>query len=368
MRSSRCRAYPPWLHGSTTVDDSGLAASEAVTVTYSFRNRIRLGDKKLQSDKAKCPLLSGGGESVTLSAHPGPAGDGFTNAHWLLLDGRGYESSDQAFEAGKRWRQYLSVAFARAGIAADFDTIPSREPNDLPASPEAPGLVVYPSSSVRTEMWAPSVRVEPTLEQFLSGYLSPVRESMPDGFESLPDVLKRRLRLAYSLVHLALLNANPDVQFILWITAVEALIPDEKPLRHKEKTVAALKALISGIKDSDFLNRELFNSRVRRRVVDISTKEQEKTIDITELGKTLAGKLHKEYDDKPPDEFFDENYKARHTLVHANIDTDERPEPREIERRLPHLQEFVMDLLKVEAASANEADQPSDDDSGDSGR
>ena len=82
---------------------------------YSFRDRIRPGYKKLQSDLTECPLdESDGGEIVTLTALPGRTDGGFTTANWLLLDGRGYESSDQAFEAGKRWRQYLSVAFARA--------------------------------------------------------------------------------------------------------------------------------------------------------------------------------------------------------------------------------------------------------------
>jgi hypothetical protein len=354
------RTMTPSPHESTTVDDSGLAASEAVT--YSFRNRIRLGDKKLHSDETICPLdESDGGEIVTLSALPGRTGESFTTADWLLLDGRGYESSDQAFEAGKRWRQVLSVAFARAGIAADFDTtLPDRGPNDRPESPEAPGLIVYPTS-VRIEGFAPSDPVEPTLELFLSDYLPAVRESMPNGFESMPDVLKRRLKLAYSLVHLALSNANPDVQFILWITAVEALILDDKPERHDKKTVAALKALIRGIEDSDFLNRESFNSKVRRRVVGILTKEQEET--ITELGMKLARKLDKEYDGKSPDKFFQENYHARSRLVHGSIDEEKRLEPREIQRRLPHLKEFVMDLLEVEAASADDDDD--DDDSGD---
>jgi hypothetical protein len=106
--------------------------------------------------------------------------------------------------------------------------------------------------------------VEPGLELFLSDYLPPVRESMPDGFESMPDVLKRRLELAYSLVHLALSNANPDVQYILWITAVEALIVDDKPEKDDAELVEALKELQNEIKTS-----ERWNTRVRDRVAEI---------------------------------------------------------------------------------------------------
>lgn len=72
------------------------------------------------------------------------------------------------------------------------------------------------------------------------------------------------------------------------------------------------------------------------------------------MGMTLARKLDKEYDGKSPDEFFQENYPGRSSLVHGSIDEEERLEPREIERRLPHLQQFVIDLLKVEAASADD--------------
>ena len=320
---------------------------------YSFRNRIRLGYKKLQSDRTECPLdESDGGEIVTLTALPGRTDGGFKTANWLLLDGRGYESADQAFETGKRWRQYLSVAFARAEIAADFDTTPSRHPDDRPESSEAPGLVVYPSppSLVRIEGFAGDVRVEPGLELFLSDYLPPVRESMPDGFESMPDVLKRRLELAYSLVHLALLNIEPDLKYILLMTAVEALIPDEKPERDDRYVVAALGRLREQVMSSGDMNR-----RLRKRVDGILKNAQKET--ITQLGINLAQKLEKNYDGLPPGEFFDKYYKGRSAVVHGSIDEERRPEPGEIQRRLPHLQQFVMDLLEVEAASADEGQQ-----------
>ena len=85
---------------------------------------------------------------------------------------------------------------------------------------------------------------------------------MPDGFESMPDVLKRRLELAYRLVHLALSNANPDVQFILWITAIEALIPDEKPKR-KEAEGKVVKYL-EELREQVGADSEKFNRKVRK--------------------------------------------------------------------------------------------------------
>ena len=194
-------------------------------------------------------------------------------------------------------------------------------------------------------MWAELVRAEP-LDSFVSEALTAVRAAIPNG-------LDRRLELAYSLVHLALSNANPDVQFILWITAIEALIPDEKPKR-KEAEGKVVKYL-EQLREEVGADSEKFDRKVRKRVAGLLKLAQEET--ITELGMTLARKLDKEYDGKSPDEFFQENYRGRSSLVHGSIDEEKRPEPREIQRRLPHLQEFVMDLLEVEAASAYEGRQ-----------
>ena len=176
---------------------------------------------------------------------------------------------------------------------------------------------------------------------------------MPDGFESMPDVLKRRLELSYSLVHLALLNIDPDLKYILWVTAIEALIPDEKPKRKEAK--GKVVEYLEELREQVGADKQKFNSKVRKRVADLLEHAQEET--ITELGVTLARKLDKEYDGKSPDEFFRENYPGRSAVVHGSIDEERRPEPGEIQRRLPHLQQFVMDLLEVEAASADEGQQ-----------
>ena len=316
-------------------------------MVYSFRNRIRLGYKKLQSDLKTCRLdKSESGEIVTLVALATPSGESFRTANWLFLDGRGYQSSDQAFEAGKLWRQYLSVSFARAGIAADFDARPiqPRQANERPESPEAPGLVVY-RSGLRFDGWASGIRIEPTLELFLSDYLPVVRDSIPDGFNPLPDDLKMRLELAYRLVHLALLNISSDVEYILWMTAVEALIPDEKPHRHSDEAIGVLQSLRDQVANSGM------RRKLRKRVDWILERAQQETKTIVELGIELARKLPNDYDGLPPGEFFAKYYDGRSCLVHGSIDEEERPDPREIDRRLPHLQKFVMDLLAVEASS-----------------
>jgi hypothetical protein len=72
---------------------------------------------------------------------------------------------------------------------------------------------------------------------------------------------------------------------------------------------------------------------------------------ITEVGRTLAGKSDQDYDGLSPQDFFESCYGARSALVHGSTDREKRPEPQEVQRRIPHLQQFVLDLLAVESAS-----------------
>jgi hypothetical protein len=194
-------------------------------VTYAFRNRIALGDNRLSSELTGQTLYEAGDQKVAIRVL---LGDNFSNADWLLLEGDGYQTAEQALAAGKVWRQLLSVSFARVGIGADFDPLPlpGRRADDLPEDQDAPGLIVFPRQgglTVRIESWAPLVRLGRSLEYFLRDDLPAVRQALPTGLERRP-----QLDLAYRLVHLALINAHVEVKYILFVTAIEALIPDSK--------------------------------------------------------------------------------------------------------------------------------------------
>jgi hypothetical protein len=124
------------------------------------------------------------------------------------------------------------MAFARAEIAADTDPVPlpQRQHGDRPIDPEVPGLLVMPRPLVgvsgRVEYWSeiqPPIR----LDTFTAQDIPAVRQQMPDW-------LGRRVELAHSLFHLALAQANPELKYILFITAVEALVPDDRGLREDE--------------------------------------------------------------------------------------------------------------------------------------
>lgn len=265
-----------------------------------------------------------------------------------MLRGTGFPSLDAAFEAGKLWRQQLLVAFAKAEIPADFDAAPvPPEEGDRECSDEARGLRVYlqPPEEIRVAFGARAVvRQTRPLDLFLSEELSAARSLIPDG-------LNRQLELAYETFHMALAAASPEIQYILFVTAIEVLIPDEKPEKDAEDDkdlVAALKKLQCEVTRSD-----CWNPQVRRQISSVLANAQKKS--ITGLGKEIARKLDpKKYDGESAEYFFGKSYVTRSGIVHGST-AEKRPPPAEIARRLPHLKEFVLDLLTREAVMLSES-------------
>jgi hypothetical protein len=115
----------PWPHESTTADDSGLAASDAVT--YSFRNRMVLSHPLTgpPDDPGRCVLASDSDSELVEIF--GPRGDEpILHAMELRLRASGYVTREDAIEAGKFWRDRLTVAFAHfeMGIEVGSDETP----------------------------------------------------------------------------------------------------------------------------------------------------------------------------------------------------------------------------------------------------
>ena len=316
-----------------------MSVMSSPATTWWFHNRITVGDRRLASAQDGVVLDRHEAGGVTLWVNH----DTVSGFDWLRLDGTECESSDAAFREGRRWRQYLAVAFACEGIAIDMDPVPlprRRRSVDRAMDPEVPGLLVVPRPpqglSGRVEYWTevqPSIQIDAFTANALPGIRS-----------ELPDWLGRRIELAFSLFHLALGQANAELKYILLITAVEALIPDERPL--KDSDVVGLLDLIR----EQARTADGFIRKVRLRVAGLVNLERTET--ITEVGKELAGKLGQNYDGLSPQDFFELNYQGRSALVHGSTDPKKRPTPTEVQRRLPHLQKFVLELLTVESVSA----------------
>jgi hypothetical protein len=93
-------------------------------------------------------------------------------------------------------------------------------------------------------------------------------------------------------------------------------------------------------------DKEKYNGKVRKRVDGILKFAAKET--ITEMGKALARNLPGEYGGKSAEAFFEECYNGRSHLVHGNVEEGKRPSARDIQRLLPELKRFVMDLLDPE--------------------
>ena len=134
----------------------------------------------------------------------------------------------------------------------------------------------------------------------------------------------------------------------MFITAVEALVPDDRGLREDE-VVRLLDLLV--IRQT---TPKVLPEGYEPELLGILRFSREET--ITEVGKDLAGQLTDKYDGRRPRAFFDRCYSGRSALLHGSTDPDKRPTPAEVQRTIPHLQRFVLDLLAAESARVQTGD------------
>ena len=306
---------------------------------YSFRNQLLIAAQNLTSDERSVTLA----ENVTLTARFSDTG--FTNADSLLLEGWGYPSSDSAYEAGRLWRQHLSVAFANVAIAADFDAapLPQRKESDRPESPEAPGLIVFPQPAglILTPEIKMIGKVTRPLGLFLSQDLPTVREQITDG-------LDRRLELAYMTFHRALETTNQELQYIFFVTAIEALIDDD--IEKPKSVIDALDALHEyADSESSPFAPDVKDSL--RKIFREGSKES-----IGHLGAELASQLNDTYGGREAASFFKHVYNGRSRILHGALKytgSRKRPTAREIVETVPELHRFVLHLLTAESTRAD---------------
>lgn len=309
-----------------------------VATTWYFHNRILLGDKFLRSDAKQQILDERDSIKVTLEVALGP---NFTEAKSLALRGVGYSSSDQAHRAGRIWRQHVAMAFAEGHLGADLDPLPlpgNRSASERPVDPAAPGLVVYPAG-LRFEGLASGQALRP-IDRFLED-LADVRQSVPEAFPDRPD-----LELAFRMIHLSLMTSNVDSQYILLVTAVEALIPDNRPKRDDEPLIAALDELAGYVEQPD-----QFTGPVREKLLNLLA--QSKRQSITDIGVQLARRIKdRTYADLAPDAYFRRAYGIRSKLVHGGLDGGAPIDRQMVFADVEVLRRFVLDLLSVETRQA----------------
>jgi hypothetical protein len=314
---------------------------------YSFWNRINLTHGKRFISELPEVRLSPEGAAETVTLHTPNKEDKIGDATQLVLSGGVYGTFPEAEQAGRRWRQHLSIAMARFDMGGDFG-----EANKLTAIRSGPGLQVYEGGGAPPWVGTPAVSVTENLTQFLAG---PLRQELDKPYVPQSDSHE----LAYSLIHAAHFDSNPETAHVLLVTALEAITGAKQQKRGEavKEIIGEFKTAVKRRFPKTDPNRELLTNALGRI----------KKEGINECGQRVAGELlSKNYHEEPPADFFKTVYVQRNKIVHGATTEHGRPTRDElINRRLP-LSYFVLDLLDADPGqdASDAADEPSDDDSG----
>ncbi len=304
---------------------------------YTFRLAGRLPDEiRLNVPDPVFDLSGPYHKNLSLRSIGG--GTSIYDSEFLVLQGDGHETEEEATETGLIFRDYLTLALAGVGIAADFgDRAPRsgftkaglelfRADDGEPIRENALGLTVFETS------------LNPSFAT-ISG--KSVIGQSPVEFEDLfrrvaeeGTTLVERDRLAYDLFSSSFFEPSADGRLMLLMTAVEVIIElNPRPpssVKHAEHLIDLTKknmALEISERDSilgvlGWLSSESIGQAGRRM-----------------SNQRLVDKL---YNGKKPESFFSEAYELRSRLVHGK---DPFPTRAEVVSILPTLEGFVADLI-----------------------
>jgi hypothetical protein len=310
---------------------------------FSFRLRFSLGrGVRINSDEVELLLTEGSGETVRLVGFHLDSGSmsKISESRTLSLWGRGYESREQATDAGTRWTGYLQAAFALLGIGVDFGrrTPPTSHFTEFGLKyleqltggrvlNDVHGLMVFesdPQPARFAAMALENIAAQPSGDRLRSV----VARARSDGY--VPD---HRVKLAFDLYGASFFEYSADARYMMLMMAVEALATQNTrsdPCReHVDQLIAATRA--SGL-DKDGIASM------------VGSLEHLKHESVTGAGKRLARERldDRVYGGKPAVEFFADAYALRSALAHGDED---RPPHDEIESQAVELRRFVGDLL-----------------------
>jgi hypothetical protein len=266
--------------------------------------------------------------------------ESLSDANWLALVGRGYETEDDARRAGQRARELLQ--FAQVERRTDLDlgndqksghmSDATKEKGESLAEEEIKvydpvhGLAIYPEDP---EPRVYHVRADFTVEQQWDRDLKDLLSDLHDSGLSLG----KRESLACSIYGTAQSAKSQRATFLFLVTAIESLL---EPGRRSAKAVSLVEKFIEEVRSSDLERSE------RDSLAD--TLKWLKQDSITRTGVQLVEQHlgQKKYDGKKAPSFFRECYSIRSQLLHEG-------EPEDGSVDLPQLvnslDEMVSDLL-----------------------
>lgn len=261
-----------------------------------------------------------------------------SDAEWVFVIGRGYESEEVAEHAAARWRSYIERGFARASVPADFSA--------------QTGVLADAGQKMYEERTGERVLNETALNVFdedpwprfarVGAATCVVGRNFAVVLGAIKAAAERDLQvpeqeaLAYSLFSASFSQPQEDARFMMLMMATETLINLQPRPPEVQAHVAHLIALT--------------------RQTDLPANERQSILgtlkwlydeSINQGGRRLARKLGSRlYADELPEKFFTSCYSIRSGLAHGH-----HPRP-SVEGRVAALETFVADLLSAELLDA----------------
>jgi hypothetical protein len=307
---------------------------------YSFRNRIIISDPLAAPDNTYRYVVSSDTDSDVVELL-GPQGEEpIASAMELRLRGSGYITREHAIDAGKLWRDRLTVAFAHYEKGTE---IGSDETPDVPEwsggqpyfiyqlgrrKRDSPKLTVFPTNQEPSwgGLFAEGV-VAHAIQTFINGHLAWVKQR--------DCRLSAQQHLAYNLFHAAYFESSAEARYILLFTAIEALIPERF---RAQPYIDVLKQLRSYLQTLDNVETPIKDS-IREF---LRYKDNES---IRYRGRNWVQLLGDDtFDGMTPEDYFLHAYATRNSLAHGNVN---RPTRESLTAQIPELRRYLLALLDM---------------------
>jgi hypothetical protein len=148
--------------------------------------------------------------------------------------------------------------------------------------------------------------------------------------------LNAQQQLAYKLFHASHFDSNPEANYILLFTGVEALIPQRFRAEPYIKALQQLRSTLAAM--------ECIEKHVRESIDEFLTYKDHESIAYRgkEWAKQTLGELV--FDRKTPAKYFDHAYKTRNKVAHGNVD---RPTADSLNEQIPELRCYLLALLDM---------------------
>lgn len=315
---------------------------------FTFRNRFRIGGHHFAIDTYEYVLAEPPADYGRVVLQAGAAEQAIQDSDELVLTGSGYDDFGAAKDAGRRWRQILTVALPREHRYGDFgdDDDDKLAPTEWVQEKEPPEwlahLGYHRGVRILVDRYGLLVFASDPPAKFSHAQMGSVTigtsmgPSIADATQAEYVTLDDRQKLAFALVHNSISDDNHETRYIQLVTAIEALLPN----RHWPAPI------LERLKELRTSAENWPPTDTKDRILHILKEDKKESVRSVALD--LVGQLSGTYDNATPKKFFDNCYGKRSALVHG----ERRPDLSDYNTLL----RFVLDVLDVYANRRRDAD------------